>query len=599
MAKISIRKTSMKLTAGIIVLCLAIMGDATAQKITRDLNVDLLLNQVGYTPSAGKTLLTKGNVTGKFEVVDATTMNVVFTGYFKPGPADLGEYSTGDFTQLNRKGTYFIKYDTLRSWPFTISQAVYRPVMDEVVRYFSLQRCGASTTGYLTPCHTDDGVRMDNGKHQDVSGGWHDASDLRKWVDATIYGMIGLAKTYELQTQPGNNREKILEELMWGNLYFLKMQEPQGYVMNYVGGDVKKHSDSNRWTNNTIDKEGGELHFAVPEGGTSKSDMLIFGSQDDRVIRTDPVSMTGQYNFVTSEALMARITKTTNPGYSQKCLAAARKCFEWSITHREEDNTGTIGASIEAALELYKTTRQETYRNFAVSEAARLNGLFRKAEEGKMGGYFVISASEQVPYKNIWQGCWEFISLCDLARELPQHKDLPMWKEMIAGYANDYLKWFSDKNSFGIVSFGLFTGSDPGGDRKEGEFWYRYFMQPLPDWWVGINSNLASAGVGLMKAAAVLKDDRLKAVAQRQLDWIMGQNPFNSSTIEMAGHNQPKHFPGSTFIPDVPVLPGAVLNGLGGDAADMPYKGNGDWQVSEYWTPMVAFTLWLMSEISG
>ena len=156
----------------------------------------------------------------------------------------------------------------------------------------------------------------------------------------------------------------------------------------------------------------------------------------------------------------------------------------------------------------------------------------------------------------------------------------------------------TQKNSFGIVPFGLYSGKDPGGSRKEGNYWYRYFMQPLPEWWVGINSNLASAGVGLIKAANVLKDNKLKAIAQKQLDWITGVNPFNSSTIEMVGHNQPKHFPGSTFLPDVPVLPGAVVNGLGGDSNDRPDIGDGDWQISEYWTPMVAYTLWLMAEIS-
>ena len=67
-----------------------------------------------------------------------------------------------------------------------------------IVGYFARQRCGASATGYLSPCHTDDGIRFDNGKHHDVSGGWHDASDLRKWVSATIYGMMGLAKAFEL-----------------------------------------------------------------------------------------------------------------------------------------------------------------------------------------------------------------------------------------------------------------------------------------------------------------------------------------------------------------------------------------------------------------
>jgi len=55
------------------------------------------------------------------------------------------------------------------------------------------------------------------------------------------------------------DRGKILDELMWGNQYFLKMQEPQGYLMNCVGCDVMKHSDSNRWTDNEIGAEGGEL----------------------------------------------------------------------------------------------------------------------------------------------------------------------------------------------------------------------------------------------------------------------------------------------------------------------------------------------------
>jgi hypothetical protein len=42
------------------------------------------------------------------------------------------------------------------------------------------------------------------------------------------------------------------------------------------------------------------------------------------------------------------------------------------------------------------------------------------------------------------------------------------------------------RNSFGIVPFGLYTEKDPGGNRKAGHYWYRYFMQPELEWWVGI-----------------------------------------------------------------------------------------------------------------
>ncbi|HEX8039328.1 MAG TPA: glycoside hydrolase family 9 protein, partial [Chryseosolibacter sp.] len=187
----------------------------------------------------------------------------------------------------------------------------------------------------------------------------------------------------------------------------------------------------------------------------------------------------------------------------------------------------------------------------------------------------------------------------DLIRTFPSHKDAPLWKGMIKKYSRDYLMWMSRKNSFGIVPFGLYANQDPGGNRRAGKYWYRYFMQHEQSWWVGVNSNLASSGIGVLKAARVLNDPELKALAQRQLDWITGVNPFNSSTIEGVGYNQPKHFPGSTFKPQTPVLPGAVLNGLGGDHEDQTAIGNGDWQISEYWTPMVAYTVWLMAELSG
>lgn len=568
------------------------------QRLSRDLNVGILINQAGYIPEASKVFTVKGNLTGNFDVISLETGEKAFSGMFKYTPGDFGDYSSGDFSALRKVGYYYIKADTIRSYPFRISGNTYNDAMALIVKYFSLQRCGSSTTGYLSPCHLDDGIRMDNGRRQDVTGGWHDASDLRKWVGATIYGMIGLSRAYELMDENNILRPLILEELRWGNQYFLKMQEPEGYVMNFVGGDVKKHSDSNRWTDNEPGPEGGELKFVKPTSGKSNADMLIFGSNDDRVIRTDPVDMIAQYNFVLSESVMARITRKSDPAYSVRCLEAAEKCFAWCKASNRQKDPGTTGASIQAAIELYKTTGEVAYKDFAVEKARILKKLQATAEKDTPGGFFYISDQKHEPHKDIWHGCLEFISLCDLVKAFPGHSDSGLWKSMIESYAQ-YLVFMSGKNNFGIVPYGLFSEKDPGGSRKAGRYWYRYFMQPELDWWVGINSNLASAGVGLMKASSLLNDKGLKAAAQRQLDWIIGMNPFNSSTLTGIGYNHPKHFPGSTFLPNTPIIPGAVLNGLGGDKSDQPDIGNGNWQISEYWTPMVAYTLWLLAELSG
>jgi hypothetical protein len=566
-----------------------------AQRLSRDYDVSILTNQVGYLPSSIKTCLIKRAEETNFEVIEVTTGKVGYSGTLVPQQGDFGTYATADFSKLAKEGRYYLRADTTRSYPFSISKSVYQPEMNLVLTYFSRQRCGASTTGYLAPCHTDDGIRVDNGKHQDATGGWHDASDLRKWVSATIYGMLGLARAYNLERP--QYRKAILDELLWGNQYFLKMQEPQGYVMDFIGGDLKKHSDNNRWTNNKIENGSTDIKLVTPNAGTSKQLMLASGDIDDRIIQTQPVEMSAQYNFITAEALVAAITLKIDPAYSKRCLTAAKKCYDWCSKQNSDTTTINAGAALGAAIEMYKTTSKTIYRKRATDLALQLKKL--QAPDGEVSGFFYTSISNHEPYKNIWNGCQALIGLCDLIKMFPADKNVSSWKSMIRNYAERYFLLFSQKNCFGIIPFGLFEKEDPGGNRKIGDYWYRYFMQPEQEWWVGINSNVASAGIGLLKAATILKDNNMKAAAQKQLDWIFGSNPFNSSTMEGVGYNQPKHFAGSSFLPTVPVLPGAVVNGLGGDHDDMPSIGTGSWQISEYWTPMVAYTLWLMAELSA
>jgi hypothetical protein len=120
---------------------------------------------------------------------------------------------------------------------------------------------------------------------------------------------------------------------------------------------------------------------------------------------------------------------------------------------------------------------------------------------------------------------------------------------------------------------------------------------PSPNWWVGINANIASHGVGLVRAARVLREPAYAAIAQRQLDWILGCNSFGKSTMTGAGTQQAVHYAGGQPFPKTPPLDGGVRNGFGGDELDRPIEKAGSWQTSEYWTPMTGMTAWLMSEL--
>src|SRR5215212_7584253 len=363
----------MKVQLFLFCICISFFYHAEGQRFSRDYDVTLLTNQMGYLPSSVKTCLLSTTANTSFEVIEVTSGKTVLTGTMVPQKGDFGTYAIGDFSKLMKEGRYYIKSDTVRSFPFSISESVYQPHMNDVVHYFSEQRCGASTTGYLSPCHLDDGIRLDNGKHQDVTGGWHDASDLRKWVSATIYGVIGLARAYDLQAP--QYRKAILDELLWGNRYFLKMQEPQGYVMDFIGGDLKKHSDNNRWTDNEIANGGTDIKLVTPNAGISNQIMLVCGNQDDRIIQTQPVEMTAQYNFITAEAMVARITSKTDPAYSKRCLAAAKKCFDWCLKSGKDTTSGVTGAALQASIEMYRTTRLQVYRQRATELARQLKKL--------------------------------------------------------------------------------------------------------------------------------------------------------------------------------------------------------------------------------
>jgi hypothetical protein len=83
------------------------------------------------------------------------------------------------------------------------------------------------------------------------------------------------------------------------------------------------------------------------------------------------------------------------------------------------------------------------------------------------------------------------------------------------------------------------------------------------------------------------------------LDWIIGVNPFNASTITSVGSNQPQLFTTREFKPATPLIPGGVMNGLGGNASDNPVLLPGSYHTCEYWTPMLAYTMILMAELMG
>jgi hypothetical protein len=530
----------------------------------------ILVNHLGFVPGAAKFCMIAERLPVEFSVVRSGSSRAEHHDRMKPMRGDLGDYLVGDFSALRTPGEYHIRIGSRFSVPFRIADNPYDDALKKSVAYFSKQRCGDSKTGYNAPCHLDDGRRTDNGLHHDATGGWHDACDVRKWVNATIYGMLGLLNVMDAPPH-GCDPSQITEELRWGNQYFLKMQEPAGYLMDFCGGDT-----GNRFTDNNA------------------------GTDDDRPVQTRVCELPAQFHFVAAQARLLRHLRDTDPPYARTCESAARKCFAWCTRGRRNHTSTSLAAGILAAVEFHRTFADTAAADVATTLATQLLEL--QAADGPVKGFFFRSPDRAQPAREIMHGNLPLLALCELLEEFSSHRDASCWRDALASHAG-CLKDLASRSAFGTIPFGLYYGEDPGGGRRIGQHWYRWFMKPRaenpssPQWWVGINAHLASNGVGLARAARLLSSPSLTALAQRQLDWILGVNPFNASTVTAVGHNQPPLFITGEFTPVTPHIPGGVMNGLGGDANDQIVLLPGSYHTCEYWTPMVAYAISLLLSI--
>ncbi|MGH9446936.1 MAG: glycoside hydrolase family 9 protein, partial [Terriglobia bacterium] len=205
----------------------------------------IALNHLGFRPRAGRKALVV-RVTGSeppdaFLLRDIGSSNFHFTRPLTLSHGDLGPCVTADFTDLEREAIYQINVGGEHSVPFFVREDVWRRTLPTVAGYYRYQRCGVDVPGVHPICHLDDARRRDNGEHVNVIGGWHDAGDLRKWMDVTMLNaiaLLNLARTIP-NPQPGDpTHEQILDEVRHGNRYFLKMQDSDGKIWHDTAGGV-------------------------------------------------------------------------------------------------------------------------------------------------------------------------------------------------------------------------------------------------------------------------------------------------------------------------------------------------------------------------
>ena len=107
------------------------------------------------------------------------------------------------------------------------------------------------------------------------------------------------------------------------------------------------------------------------------------------------------------------------------------------------------------------------------------------------------------------------------------------------------------------------------------------------------NLDLLALGVFFHKLGSILKNEEYLALAQRQLDWMLGFNRFDASNVEGVGYNQPHRGIFGEFFPPVPQIPGGVFVGF----TDLSFCEEAFGYENEYDIPMVTWMMYLIQVI--
>lgn len=566
--------------AAVAFVSLAILAQPAAGATAKDC---ILVNHVGFVPHGAKYCVVLNPPAKEFAVQKWGT-GPVLRGQLKHVDSELGDGWVGDFSSVQDEGVYAIQCGALQSRTVIISRDAVDPSLRVLFNYFPTQRCGNSLTGWHAPCHLDDARRVDTGEHVDLAGGWHQSCDLRKWMFGTPFGLVGLSQLGMLK-HPRWERDQIADELRWGNRYFHNMVRPDGGIMD---------------------------HIVVP---------VQWEKRD--VYPNDPPAC-ATYLMIIGQAMAGRYLGDKDPEHAKKCLDVAQhvwqyatdpasppgpyrpkvvpKHHDWLVGFFDNYYRGSAlerGDALYAAIKLHEATKNAAFLEQACALA---NDLVKLQLGGDVAANLAAACFRVGPDRDDLTAASLFgaMGLAELALLRPEHPDAPQWKRAVELMATQKCN-MSERNPWGLIP-SYWYSDRPGAGRSAGTARYRYFFRfdgPNGSILLGPNHDILGNALFLLRANRLTGEKRYFDVACRQIDWVLGCNPFDASTVEGVGLNQPMRFVNyGEFFPPTPQIPGAVMTGIQGDADDNP-EPFGNNCSTEYDMPPTAMLMWLLSEVSS
>ena len=560
----------------------------------------------GYQPGSRKTAIVNEPGADAFKVVETATGRTVLEKAVEHVSTTTGEYQVLDFTEITAPGEYLIVCGSIVSRSFPIADDAFEDAIWKMLNYLYCQRCGFEVPGKHMACHRDILCEHD-GKSIVVNGGWHDAGDMTQNLITTTECDYALFQLLDLVKDNAPLYKRVLEEAKWGLDYVLKVRFGDGWR-------------------------------CVSTSKSCWSDGII-GNSDD--IPCESANRAIE-NFAAAalEAKAYRIFRDSDPVFANYCLKIAKE--DWDFGYAERDNEGydptgdparcssqllTYSVAAWSAVELWESCGDEKYR----AQAAELAKTVLACQQDELtdwdipfAGFFYDNTARKLiqHFSHRSHEAEPLLALSRLCQAFPEHEDWAKWYRAIELYS-DYTKrvheytapyymapasiyhedeFRDEENDFGPLSFidhneqmiqeygdQVRTGVPLGKG-------YHLRRMPVGFSFRGNNAVVLSIGHANALLGKIKNDYDHAELAQRQLEWIVGKNPFAQSVVYGEGYD---------YCQQYAVLPGEMVGEMSVgienfENNDAPYWPQINTCVyKEVWTFVVMTWGWLLADTYG
>jgi hypothetical protein len=559
-------------------------------------------SHTGYQSGAPKNAIANNLNASEFSIFDKESGQKVLSKPIQIVSSHVGTFQLLDFSEIQRSGSFFIKAGETVTQPFRIDSSIWEKTIWKALNFFYVERCGTPVPGVHGLCHRD-WTCIHGDKRIVINGGWHDAGDFTQGLGNTgeaVYAMFSLAERMSKRGENPKLYERLLEEAQWGLDWILKTSFRDGFR--------NEGSINSRRTNGIIgdfdDVESTAVNSPKSNFVASASEAIAYNVLKERDSRLAAYSL----KMAEADWQFAIEKLVTNEESSAKEIWSGS--FDSGKVMHDVSSAGIL-----ASVELWRATGKQRYAD----KAAELANVILESQQRKrpdwdipiIGFFYTSPAKDHIlHYCHRGRDQAPIVALTKLCEAFPNHPDWMKWYSAVTLHSQ-YLKTIAKYTEpYGVLPSSIYTDEEylqVPESRKESfrkqvlngiPLGKGHYLRLFPVWmdYRGHFGTILPQAQSLINAAHLRGDQESAKLAQHQLEWVMGRNPFSQSTMYGEGYDfPPLYTPSSGDI--VGALPVGIQTRGENDIPYWPVQST--WTYKEVWVHPVTNWIWLMRDLEG